>query len=107
VTARHNQVSLESQAKQTNVSILSAAVAPLKPSSPDPLRWGAMAVFFGGLLALGAALARELLDRRLRSNQDVIDALEVPVLGVVRPLPVHRARRLAADRPLLPLKGAA
>ena len=107
VTARHNQVSLESQAKQTNVSILSAAAAPLRPSSPDPLRWGAMAVFFGGLLALGAALARELLDRRLRSNQDVIDALEVPVLGVVRPLPVHRARRLAADRPLLPLKGAA
>ena len=106
VTARHNQVSLESQAKQTNVSILSAAVAPLKPSSPDPLRWGAMAVFFGGLLGLGAALARELLDRRLRSNQDVIDALDVPVLGVVRPLPLHRAQRLAATRPLLPYKGA-
>jgi uncharacterized protein involved in exopolysaccharide biosynthesis len=107
VTARQNLASLESQAKQTNVSILSAAVAPFRPSSPDPLRWGAMAVFFGGLLGLGAALGRELLDRRLRSADDVAGTLQIPVLGMIRPLPIRRARQLAAARPLLPLRGAA
>ena len=107
VAARHTQSSLESQAKQTNVSILSAAVAPLKPSSPNHLRWGAMAVFFGGLLALGAALGLELLDRRLRSTQDVSGLLQLPVLGVLKPVPEHRTRQLAGQRLLLPMKGGA
>ena len=82
-------------------------MAPFRPSSPDPLRWGAMAVFFGGLLGLGAALGRELLDRRLRSADDLAGTLQIPVLGMIRPLPIRRARQLAAARPLLPLRGAA
>ena len=33
--------------------------------------------------------------------------LQIPVLGMIRPLPIRRARQLAAARPLLPLRGAA
>lgn len=107
VSARYTQTSLESQTKQTNVSVLSAAVAPLRPSSPNQLRWGAMAVFFGSLLALGAALGRELLDRRLRSTDDVAGMLQMPVLGVLKAVPVRRARQLAGQPRLLPMKGGA
>jgi succinoglycan biosynthesis transport protein ExoP len=77
---RFNQTSLEGHANQTDVAILTKAVAPTKPSGPKVLLNTAMAVF-GGLL-LGAALSFivELLNRRLRSVEDFVDALGVPVL---------------------------
>lgn len=101
VTARHTQTSLESQARQTNVSILSAAAEPLLPSSPNLLRYMAMAVFFGGLLALGVALGLELLDRRLRSVEDVAALVHIPVLGIVRPVPRRHRARIARRQPAL------
>ena len=92
VAARYTQTSLESQAKQTNVSVLSAAAEPLKPSSPNIPRYSAIAAFFGVLLAIGAVLFMELIDRRVRSTSDVSGLLQAPVLAVMKPA---RRRRWA------------
>lgn len=102
VAARYTQASLESQATQTNVSVLGPAVEPLEPSSPKILRYLAMSVFFGLLGGLGAAFLWELLDRRVRCVEDVAEMLQMPVLGVVER--DRRPRRLGSRRPQLALK---
>ncbi|MDT9001322.1 chain length determinant protein EpsF [Paucibacter sp. APW11] len=91
VQQRLNQSSLESQATQANVSVLTQAVPPVEATSPRMLLNSIVAVFGGTLLAVGVCLVLELLDRRVRSVEDVVQALGVPVIGVV---PHPAARRL-------------
>ncbi len=84
IALRMNQSSLESQAQQTNVSILSPAEPPIEPASPKLLLNTLLAVFLGTLLGVGAALAMELADRRIRSREDLKESLGLPVLAEMR-----------------------
>ena len=97
VQTRLAQSSLESQTTQSNVNVLTQAVAPLQPSSPNLPLNVALAVFLGGLLAVGTALLLELMDRRVRSVDDVIAALDLPVIGV---LPQPGAKRWRGGKAL-------
>jgi chain length determinant protein EpsF len=83
VTQRLIQSRLESQVAQTNVSILAPARVPTEPSFPNLLLNLVAGIVLGTFGALGAALVLELVDRRVRSAQDVADMLQMPVLGVV------------------------
>jgi chain length determinant protein EpsF len=83
VERRYNHTSVESQATQTNVFLLRPAVEPLTPSSPKLGRDSLAALLAGLVLGLGAALAREMLDRRVRCVDDVTALLEMPVLVVL------------------------
>lgn len=91
VTQRLNQTTLESQTRQSNVNLLTAAAPPLERSSPKPLLNTALAVLLGGLLAIGVALLLEVMDRRVRGVEDVPATLGLPVIGV---LPLPGARKL-------------
>ncbi|MFX8389379.1 hypothetical protein ABTL55_19145, partial [Acinetobacter baumannii] len=42
-----------------------------------------LSVFVGGLLGIGTALMMELLNRRIRSPEDLTEVLEIPVLAVL------------------------
>lgn len=77
------QSSLESQVQQTNIAVLTPAEPPFEPSSPKVLLNTAIA--FGGGLALGiaAALLRELMQRPVRSFDDLTETLGLPVLAVI------------------------
>jgi len=90
VMQRFNQATLESMATQSNVSVLSQAVPPLTPSSPKIVLNMAVAIFAGTLLAVAVVVAMEMLDRRVRSVEDVAQAVGLPILGV---LPAANARR--------------
>ncbi len=83
VLQRFNQTSMEGQTTQSNVNVLQQASEPTKPSSPKILLNSALSVFLGSLLAIGTALLLELRDRRVRSIDDVVAALDLPVLGVM------------------------
>ena len=101
VTNRFNQTSLESQATQTNVTVLSPAREPLEPSFPKPLfNTLLMAIAAGIVLGVGAALGLEMLDRRVRSSSDLAEMMDFPVLGVIehtrRPGRVGFLRRRSA-----------
>lgn len=105
VTTRYNQTSLESQATQANVSVLTPAVPPVTPSFPKPLpQMVVLGILLGAILGLGAAFLIEMVDRRIRSAEDLAEMLQLPVLGVVqharRP---RRPRRPALSRPRAPL----
>lgn len=83
VVARASQTNLESQNTQTNISVLTPATEPADHSSPKLLLNTLLSVFLGTLLAVGFALVRELMDRRVRSPQDLVEALGLPVLGAL------------------------
>lgn len=80
---RFNQTSLEGKANQSDVALLTSAVAPSIPSSPNIVLNTVMSVFLGTILGIGIALLIELLDRRIRSVNDLVEATGAPVLGVV------------------------
>jgi chain length determinant protein EpsF len=80
---RYGQSSLEAQSTQTDISVLNPAVAPTQASKPRVMFNVLLAVFFGTLLGVGLGFLIELLDRRVRSGQDIVAGLEIPVLGEV------------------------
>jgi chain length determinant protein EpsF len=100
VERRYAQISLESQANQSNVFVFSAAVPPTAPSSPNLLRIMLGAVLLGALFGAGAAIGLETLDPRIRSADQVVEMLQFPVLGVIphfeKPRRVAAPSRLAA-----------
>lgn len=83
VSQRASQTSIESQTNQTNISVLNAAVAPVDPSKPRVLLNVLISILAGPLLGIGLALALELTRRYVRSAEDVVEALGVPLLGSV------------------------
>jgi uncharacterized protein involved in exopolysaccharide biosynthesis len=102
VNKRFTETTLASQATQANVSVLSAAIVPLVPSFPKPLeKMLAMAVALGLVLGIGAAFGLEMLDRRIRSVEDLAEVLQLPVLGVIARAP--KPRRLGFKRRDTPL----
>lgn len=83
IQQRFTQTSLESQTTQSNVNLLTQAVPPLEHASPKVLLNTLLAFFVGSLLAVGTALALEMRDRRVRSADDIVATLELPVIGVL------------------------
>lgn len=86
---RFSQTTLESQATQAGVSILSAASIPTTPSSPRTQLNIGLSAILGLLLGLAAAIMAELVDRRVRSGRDLAQGLGVQVLGAI-PRPRRR-----------------
>ena len=83
VSQRASQTRLESQSSQTNVSVLSRAEVPLRPSKPRILRNLIAAAGMGAMLGICVALLLELGNRRVRSAEDLLIALDVPVLASI------------------------
>jgi len=81
VSQRLAQSNLESLTQQTNVVQLTTATAPNNPSSPKLVINLIVAIFLGGVLGIGAALAAEMRNRRVREDEDIVELLGVPLLG--------------------------
>lgn len=81
---RFGQTNLEGQSVQTDVSILNPAVAPLKHSSPKITLNILFSLLLGGTLGIGVALVAEMLDRRVRLIDDLVQHYELPVIGVIQ-----------------------
>lgn len=79
-SARFSQTSIEGNANQTDVAVLSPALAPTRPSSPRMLLNVFVAILFGTGFGMGLALLLEMIDRRVHSADDVLD-LQIPVLA--------------------------
>jgi uncharacterized protein involved in exopolysaccharide biosynthesis len=90
-------------AMQPSAAILSPAVESIRPSFPNwPLNL-ALAVVIGAVLGVLIALIMESLDKRVRTEADVTEELEVPLLAVLpharRPRAVTKRMRLLPHRP--------
>ncbi|EJL83834.1 chain length determinant protein EpsF [Polaromonas sp. CF318] len=83
VSQSASQTRLQSLTNQTNVVRLNAATAPVNPSSPRLLVNLLIAAFGGTLLGIACALLLELANRRVRSAEDLVQMLELPVLASI------------------------
>ena len=83
VSQRASQTNIESQTTQTNIAVLNPAAAPADPSKPKVLLNILVSIFLGTLLGVGLALMLELINRRVRSTEDLAEALDIPVLGSI------------------------
>lgn len=108
IEQRLAQASLESATPQSHARELAAAQVPLEPAGPGL----ALHTLLSALLAAGVAgalvLGLEWRDRRVRSAADAVEALALPLLGV---LPAGGPSRPAAPalpggRPALSRSGA-
>ena len=83
VSQRSTQTRLESLAAQTNIAILNPASMPTEASRPKILINLLVATFIGTLLGVAMALIREFRNRRVRSEEDLIEIIDLPVLATL------------------------
>jgi polysaccharide biosynthesis transport protein len=83
VIARVTQTNLESQSTQSNVSVLKHATVPGEASFPRMGLNLAIAAALGLLLGFPIALIREMRDRRVYVEEDVVRGLQVPMLATL------------------------
>lgn len=93
---RYGQSRMEAQSTQTDIAVLNPATPPTEPSKPRVFLNILLSLFLGTLLGVGVGFLVELLDRRVRSGQDIAAGLDIPVLAEV----TKKGRRLEALRRL-------
>jgi chain length determinant protein EpsF len=104
VAQRRTQLANEAQAEQTPARVLSPAIEPLRPSKPNLVKNSLVGLILGLLGGVGLAFLLEVIDRRVRSADDLMAYGDVPVLGVMSNTPGRQrfAPRLAQNRRPLP-----
>ena len=80
---RANQIRLESKRNVTDISILNAAVPPLKHYSPKIQVNIAISVVLGALLGVGIGFMSAMINRRIHSKDDIIQELSLPLLAII------------------------
>lgn len=80
---RLTQTNLEGKSMQSDISVLTAATAPRNPASPRLFLNLLVALVVGTMLGIGAAIAMELLDHRVRSAEDLTQLFGLPLIGVI------------------------
>jgi polysaccharide biosynthesis transport protein len=83
VQQRLNQSTLESQNQQTSISILSRAEVSTESSKQIFLKAGAKALAAAFGIAALMTFVLEFFDKRIRVAEDVTDATDLPIIGVM------------------------
>jgi chain length determinant protein EpsF len=111
LSERASNSKLQALTTQTNVQRLATAVEPLEAKGPGLKAALAIAGFAGLLLAIVGALLLELVNRRVRSVDDLAQASGLPILAT---LPAHGGKAAMAllagpspTRPALGYRGSA
>jgi uncharacterized protein involved in exopolysaccharide biosynthesis len=88
---------LERQQVSEQFKILDPARLPVKPASPDRVRITAVGAAFGLAVALAFTAFMEYRDVTLRSEDEILRTLVLPVLAAI-PIVTGRAERLRRRR---------
>ncbi|UOD27825.1 chain length determinant protein EpsF [Massilia violaceinigra] len=97
---RFSQTRIEGASEQSDIAVLNPATAPLGASGPRVMLNTMLSGFLGVMLGLGFALLTEMIDRRVRSETDMAEVLQMPVLGMIDW--TASKRRYSAINSLLP-----
>lgn len=84
---RQREIREQEELVNPDVSVLSLASPPSRPSSPNPLLFMLPALIVSLICGSFVAIAQERLDRSLRNDKDVTEALEVACIGLVPTVP--------------------
>ena len=69
--------------RMVSATVIDQAVVPTSPSDPNPVTNIALGVLLGLMLGFGQALLRNILDTRIRTNDDVERVTDAPVLASI------------------------
>lgn len=100
-TQRLAQLHLEGQANLSDIAVLTRAEPPFRASSPRLTLNALLAIVIGTMLGMVFGLVAELFDRRVRSVNEMAEALQAPVLGAIK-WDVIKPRGLGLTGLLLP-----
>ncbi|MHB1953296.1 MAG: Wzz/FepE/Etk N-terminal domain-containing protein [Sulfobacillus sp.] len=89
---RYGAATMEAAYNQTDIAPLTKATVPLNPSWPKPVLNISISTVLGLMLGIAFALLAEMIDRRVRSGQDIVTEVMVPVLAELSPKPPRFAR---------------
>lgn len=81
--ARQRELEIAAALQTGGAELVRRASVPDAPSSPRPVLSGAVGLFLGLLLGAGAAIGRELLDRRLKDEQSIEAFFGLPVIAAI------------------------
>ncbi|WP_426614393.1 Wzz/FepE/Etk N-terminal domain-containing protein [Bradyrhizobium sp. McL0616] len=84
---RQKEIREQEELVNPDVSILSLASPPSRPSSPNPILFMLPALIVSLICGSFVALAQERLDSGLRSEREVTDAFELSCIGLVPRMP--------------------
>lgn len=74
---------VKDQQTAVQVSIAQAATRPIKRNSPNPFIMIPFGILLSMALGIGIPLTFELLDKSIRTSQDISRHLDVPLLGAI------------------------
>ncbi len=80
---RHSETSLGSRINQGDVVVLNPAIPPVEPAFPKLPLIVALSIVVGGMLGTVMALVAELLDRRVRGLEDLMESVGTHAWGVL------------------------
>lgn len=80
---RLNEIALQGKSSESEISILNQASEPVEHYKPKMLINVLLGAVFGLVLAIGVAMIRELVNRKVRTDDDVIVSVGLPILGHV------------------------
>jgi uncharacterized protein involved in exopolysaccharide biosynthesis len=80
---KYYQDMLKSQFNRTNIAVLNEAMVSRTPSGPNMRINLALATILGMVFSGGLVFGTELVMRRVRIEEDVVDATGLPVLGTI------------------------
>ncbi|MGB4812478.1 MAG: chain length determinant protein EpsF [Methylophilaceae bacterium] len=101
---RFTQASIEGNANQIDVAVLNPATPPQAKASPKTFLNVFLSIIIGSILGIGFALLAEMLDRRVRSRDDISDLLEVPVFAIIDGKSVISSSKKLSSSPFRLLK---
>jgi capsular exopolysaccharide synthesis family protein len=88
---QQKELSVITNSKENNVSIIDRAEVPKFPYAPNPRKEWLSAIMAGLVVALGLAFGIEYFDDTVKTPEDVTRRLRLPLLGLV---PAIRAERV-------------
>jgi capsular exopolysaccharide synthesis family protein len=88
---QQKELSVVSNSRQNNVSVIERAQVPTLPIAPQPRKEWISAILMGLLVAVGLAFGIEYLDDTVKTPDDITRRLRLPLLGLV---PAIRGERI-------------
>ncbi|WP_082461080.1 Wzz/FepE/Etk N-terminal domain-containing protein [Psychrobacillus sp. FJAT-21963] len=94
MTAEVFQEEIRTLMNVDNVNILSPAINTknINPVFPKPILNMAIAAIIGLMLGVGITFLIEYLDTTVKTEQDVDELLELPILGLISPIPQKESK---------------
>lgn len=66
-----------------NIQIIDRAEIPLKPIKPVPILYMTAAGIFGAMIGIFTIFLVEYLDNRIKTSDEIIKHLQLPVIGII------------------------